>query len=272
MAIKFFFPIQNGGVTRRIESVWCVISNCLFTMALSESEFCKLPIEDMWRAYSKLKVDKDAFDQLTLQLSTAISKIDKLERNILEMNDQLAITKNVNSVLKNSISQLQRNMVQIDQYGRRENVEISGVPANTVGLETKIIKLLKNIDVNVTSADIVACHPLKRKDTAIVRFQNRKHAELALRNAKRLKGKNTSDIWGSNCTNFLNVNLSPANMKMRWFCKKLKNAGRIYGFGVDNRGVWLKPDENSTKKRVELKEDIEKYVPHGEDFENFFSS
>ena len=50
-------------------------------------------------------------------------------------------------------------------------------------------------------------------------------------------------------------------MKLRWFCKKLKNCNKIYGFGVDNRSVWLKADEKSRKKRVEVTEDLELYIP-----------
>ena len=207
-------------------------------MALTESQFIKLPIEDMWRAYAKLRIYKDAFDQLTLQLSTAISNIDKLEKRVIEMGSELAISKNVNSVLKKSVIQLQRNVMQLDQYGRRENVEISGVSSSTQDMETKVIKLLKSIDVEINPSDIVACHPLRRKDTAIVRFQNRKHAELALKNAKKLKGKDTSDIWGSNRVNYINVNLSPVNMKMRYWCKKLKSLGKnIWIWRRSQRGL-----------------------------------
>ena len=110
-----------------------------------------------------------------------------MEKNFVELHSELAITKKANSVLKKAVTQLQRDVSQMDQYGRRSNIEVSGVPSDTPELEEKIIKLLKTIDVNITPLDIVACHPLKRKNTAIVRFQNRKHAELALKNARRLK-------------------------------------------------------------------------------------
>ena len=96
-----------------------------------------MKIDDMWRAYAELKMDRDAFDQLTLQLSTTIKKIDNLEGKIEKITSELAVTKQVNSVLKSSISSLQRKLNVLEQYGRKENVEISGVPKNTPQLENK---------------------------------------------------------------------------------------------------------------------------------------
>ena len=230
-------------------------------MSFSESQFTKLSTQEMWNEYSKLKVNKDSFDKLSVQLSTTVAKIDKLEQTVTKLSSELAISKTVNQSLKRSYCELQSRVNQIDQYSRRENIEISGVPNNCTQLEEKVIALLKSIDVTVRPSDIVACHPLKREGTTIVRFLNRKNADMALKNAKKLKNKDTSEVWGKNCKNFINVNLSPANLKLRWLCKSLKERGLVYGFGVDSRGVWYRTGENGTKTRVEIKEDLEKFLP-----------
>ena len=241
-------------------------------MALTQAQLVKMDITQMWEAYEKLKIDRDSFDQLTLQLSTTVHKIDKMEEKVQKLTDELAISKNVNSVLKNSVTMLQRKMNNAEQYGRRENVEVSGVPHNAQNLEEKLIALLKKIDVNVKPSDIAACHPLKREGTAIIRFVNRKNADLALKNSKRLKNLDNSDVWGKRCVNFINSNLSPANLKLRWQWKVLKAKQLIHSFGVDTRGVWLKKSENQPKKRIEIEADLDIFLPGDVSFETFYNN
>ena len=120
-----------------------------------------------------------------------------------KIRSELAVTKTVNATLKNTVTELQRKMNHLDQYGRRDNIEISGVPKNVENLEDKMIALLGKIDVVVNPADIVACHPLKREGAAIIRFVNRKHAYAALKNAKKIEkpgydrcmGKETCELY-----------------------------------------------------------------------------
>ena len=239
-------------------------------MSLSQEQFGRLTKEEMYLAYAELKIARRAFDNLSLQLATTIEKFAAMQNNIEKLTSELAITKNVNSYLKESVSSLQRKIISLEQYGRRENIEISGVPKNTADLEQKLVQLLKTIDVNVQSSDIVACHPLKREGTAIIRFQNRKHADLALKNAKKLTGADNTQIWGTKTINYINPNISPANLKLRWMSKKLKEANRIHRFGVDARGVWLKLSEEDRKTRVEINEDLERFIPADVSFEIFF--
>ena len=73
----------------------------------------------------------------------------------------------------------------LNQYNRRENIEIAGIPNNIQNyhLEEFVINTLRDIGVNgLSSYEIVACHRLKSKTNSnkpanvIVRFVNRKRA------------------------------------------------------------------------------------------------
>ena len=57
-----------------------------------------------------------------------------------------------------------------DQYGCRNNVEISGIPQSVSNnqLEEKRVDVLKAIDVNFTSNEIEACHCLERKKMLLI--------------------------------------------------------------------------------------------------------
>ena len=123
-------------------------------------------------------------------------------------------------------------MNSLQQYGRRNNLEISGIPdsVTTDDLEDKVIEILSKVDVNVTNNDIEACHRMgKSKNNSkktIVRFVNRKFAKKALINRKKLITMDKS-LLGLSDNVFINENLTPQNGKIYFHCRQLKRSGKI---------------------------------------------
>ena len=83
-----------------------------------------------------------------------------------------------------------------NQYGRRNNIELSGVPndVDDNNLENKVIDIFKTINIELTNNDIEACHrlPIPKNNRngnkkVIVRFTNRKFCEKALSLRKKFK-------------------------------------------------------------------------------------
>ena len=60
----------------------------------------------------------------------------------------------------NRIIELETDLGKLNQYGRRNNLELTGIPETVEqdDLEEKVIEILKEIDINVKSRDIEACH------------------------------------------------------------------------------------------------------------------
>ena len=58
--------------------------------------------------------------------------------------------------MENEIIDLEIQNNNVDQYSRRSNIEISGIPpsVNDHQLEEKLVDILKVIDVNITSNEI----------------------------------------------------------------------------------------------------------------------
>ena len=88
-----------------------------------------------------------------------------------------------------------------EQYNRRNNVEISGIPNDVLDndLEEKVIEICKDSDIVITSSDIEGCHrlPLERNSTSenkrvIVKIVNKKHSELMLLLKKNVSSKSKS--------------------------------------------------------------------------------
>ena len=105
-----------------------------------------------------------------------------------------------NVILRDRCSKLEQKLVEFEcstnnlkQYGRRNNIIISGIPDSVDNnqLEDSVTEILTNINVNLKSNDIEACHRIGKKDSRIgstkniIRFVNRKHTKPALYNKKK---------------------------------------------------------------------------------------
>ena len=98
--------------------------------------------------------------------------------------------------LTNRIVELERSQFLYEQYGRREAIEITGIPTDIEvnKLEDEVIKVYNTANVQVfgrglRKEDISACHRIgKKQETTIVRFINRKFAFAGLVNSKKPEG------------------------------------------------------------------------------------
>ena len=67
--------------------------------------------------------------------------------------------------LENKFMSLEINGNHLEQYGKRNNLKITGIPddVSDENLEEKVIHVLSEIQVNVSSSDIEACHRIGQK-------------------------------------------------------------------------------------------------------------
>ena len=120
------------------------------------------------------------FDGLDIEL---LNLKDVIITNLQVENSRLR--KKVN-VLENKVLTLESEHNSLEQYGRRNNIQITGIPNNVPdqNLEEKVVDILNEISVDVSPKDIEACHRVgvskNNSKKTIVRFINRKHAKKEL--------------------------------------------------------------------------------------------
>ena len=123
--------------------------------------------------------------------NTLLSNFDELSKELLNVKD--VIIKNlqaVNERLRDKVSNLESKVVSLEinqnmleQYGRRKNIEVSGIPDSVGdnGLEEKVISVFAKVGIDVKSNDIEACHRIGKSRNSskkiIVRFTHRKFAK-----------------------------------------------------------------------------------------------
>ena len=135
------------------------------------------------------------------------TKLLKVEGENTQLKDQIKEIQDDYDSLADSVYDLEKDLHKLAQYGRRQNLQISGIKKNIGSrkiedLEFYVVNLLNLIGVHVTKEDIIGCHRLYQKDPSkpadtIVRFVNRKNVVKARKNAFKMKSMALLNIYAS---------------------------------------------------------------------------
>ena len=92
---------------------------------------------------------------------------------------------------EHKLSQSEAHVNNLDQYNRRNNLEIQDIPYNVsdVALEDKVVNIFHSLNINLSKQNIGDYHRLGKVDpkNTIVRFVNRKFCYEALDNKLNLR-------------------------------------------------------------------------------------
>ena len=111
------------------------------------------------------------FSDITDKLNGLNSRFEDFIKKYNELNSELLILKNCNSLPLKQITSLECNALNNAQYFRKETIEINPIPQS---LPNKVCKALSLNGTKVTHDDLQASHRMKNKDKVIVKFKDRK--------------------------------------------------------------------------------------------------
>ena len=153
----------------------------------------QLPFEDamekmesnILEQISSLKVDVRSMKDEFLNMKDVVIK---------RLQDENALLRSRCSKLEDKVVSLESSVNQVEQYGRRNNIVISGIPDDVADddLENAVTSIMEDVDVIVQNGDIEVCHRIGKSDQKtsgkkiIVRFINHKYCKKALVNRKNL--------------------------------------------------------------------------------------
>ena len=191
-----------------------------------------------------------------------------LKRRVRELEE---IVDESNEETEQRFVDLETAVTRCEQYTRRENFEISGIPADLPDkdLEGKVLSIINAVTERpeenlIVAKDIHACHRLKKEDheqnpKVIVRMVNRKDTFSILQNKKTLADK----AGELNCdTLYISENLCNDNKDLLEVARKLKKKGKINSCWTFNGVVHIK---------LKQTDKYGKKIFHMSEYEKFFS-
>ena len=207
------------------------------------------------------------FIKLTEQYEHISENLKKVIVDNKKLNDEALELKKEIWDLWDKIYYIEKDLAQHQQYSRRQNIEISGIPDYVTDdqLETTVIRILRRIGIDfLESYEIVGCHHLKRINreqpaNVIIRFVNRKRAYACLQNRRNLK-------WDKEFKNiFIVENLCPKYKSIFDACSDLKKTGKIKHVWSYNGTVHYKTTDsrNDRGKKIFHISELEEQFPSG---------
>ena len=180
---------------------------------------------------SSLKVDVRSMKDEFLNMKDVIFK---------RLQDENALLRSRCSKLEDKVVSLESSVNQVEQYGRRNNIVISGIPDDVADdhLEDAVTSIMEDIDVIVQNDDTEACHRIEKSDqkssskkTIVINHcYNHKYCKKALVNRKNLININREMKYNFSRNNkiFINKNLTHANESIAFCGRKLKRNSKIH--------------------------------------------
>lgn len=170
--------------------------------------------------------------------STKMDEATKTMELLKKQNKEIAVENENNKlkieVLTKKVVDLETKVRDMEQYSRRENIEINGFPVTPRENETEILKDLgRYIGVEVDVGQVVAAHRVptynrSRTQPIVVRFSSRHLRDTWLQAYRKKKTILASDVNKSfpNTRVYIGEHLTPSN---KLLLKNLKEVGRELG-------------------------------------------
>ena len=103
------------------------------------------------------KVEENIISTINCLKEETINLKDIVTKRLQEENKKL---QEKCSKLENDVISNESSVNALEQYGRRNNIAVSGIPVHVSDrdLEETVISVLSDIEVNVSPNDVEACH------------------------------------------------------------------------------------------------------------------
>ena len=229
---------------------------------------------------------KSSASFLSDQFDVITKRVGQLEQNLLTVQQENNFLKSEVGRLSKSAIDLASEMNDIEQYSRRECVELTGLPEEPGEDTTKLaLKVGSLMGLDLDDTDISVSHRLPKSNfdasyssrlrdgtarnidpalkfpKVIVKFVRREVKEAFYQSRKHLYGKTTRDIGLSRLSEnklYISESLSPRNRDLFKECRKFKRDQSYKFIWTHNGRVYLRRNKDSPARLISCKEDLAK--------------
>ncbi|XP_041485605.1 uncharacterized protein LOC121431888 [Lytechinus variegatus] len=187
-------------------------------------------------------------------------KAEKIEKENRELKEQ-------NICLQKRFSELTFQLNDLDQYHRRVNLEVAGVPERQGEVPERIVlNIAKHISPELAASDFDVVHRLGSKRQAdnkarpiIVRFTTRRARNIMYDGRRKLKTLSTKDLgYNSDGKIYLNENLIASTKELMKDVNKARRDAGYKFLWTQNGRIYVRKDEKCQPIIIHSREDFSK--------------
>ena len=129
-------------------------------MALSEAALKKLSKDEI------INLALDYQSKFDSTLAGIWNELSDLKKDFEKLGSDLSVARQVNSVLRERVTSLERQCWSNSQYSRRECLELTGIPETSDNntLESTVLKIFEKLEVNMDPSNVEDCHWISSKN------------------------------------------------------------------------------------------------------------
>ena len=234
----------------------------------------------------------DEMRELRKELATTRKKVFELEETVkflnddceelrkknVDFNNQIEFNKKQTNKLTLIVEKIEKDdgelfmkVNQMDNFLRRQNVEIQGVPVTeNEDLEKIVTNVLKIVDPRLERKELVSFRRMKPTGMAedrkkafnpiLVKFRSFEQKVKIMKEKKKLANANFNSIGQNVERVFINENLTPFSRDLLYHTRRFQKANG-WKFSWSSGGVVLmREQENSKAVVIRCLKDLEKYA------------
>jgi len=213
-------------------------------------------IKEFEKAISHFSEQMDASNKLNEELGKRLQVVEKENKMLLAENTEL----------RGAVVSLQARMRDMEQYSRRSNVEISGVPeTENEDLDAVLQDVAAAVGVEYDKDRVVAAHRVpsfnkKRTPPIIVRFSTYRERDAWLAAFKHVRPLTARQINASFNTAqvYLNEHISPENKLLLSKTKKVARSKNYEYIWCKEGKIFVRKANGSPCKKIENECDLGK--------------
>ena len=184
-------------------------------------------------------------------------KLDEKDEKIEALSTEVVSLQTTVNSLVHEVSELKMDLNDLEQYGRRTNIQMSNVKLDNPGqCEEKVLDICNKIlpsDSPLTSHDIERCHPLGRPNKlgnrqVIVKFKSIRSKQAVYANKSRLKNLNERI--------YISEDLTRLNQELVRSLRNLHQNKELFNYWTIDGKIFCRKSENSQKVRIFKDSDI----------------
>ena len=202
-------------------------------------------------------VESQSTSQMKETIQLLLNKMNEIVTVNNKMLEKIQSLQEENDKIQVELYDQKVELTELNQYGRRENIELCGIPESVKDndLETHVLEVATSMGVKVQANGIHALHRIGKQSNSrprnvIVRFVNRKSAFSMLKNKRKLNS-------GKFKRYFIIENLCPYNKRIFNRLYRLKKNKDIHSLWTYNGNIFVKVRENDERQQVFHLNDID---------------
>lgn len=180
---------------------------------------------------------------------------------VAELKKQSLDTQSATRRLENELQETKKQLVELKQYSRRNNIELNGVPvAENEDLTSVVNKVGSCLNVQISAQDIDAVHrvPTKGLPNVVVKFLSRSPRDKVLLAAKKVRLNASMLGFQSNDPVYVNEHLCPENKVLLGKAIQAKRENNWKFAWVCDGKILMRKAENTKVLHVACEDDLAK--------------